>query len=194
MDRVLVWKAAGLWMEQAMRLRVGIDIGADGAIALFHDTNGIVHLDYCKLARVANELNAAEIAKFILQYDTEDCHVVIEDLHSVFGSSAKSNFAFGGNNGLIIGMLQMLQVPYTKVAPKAWQKLMWQGIRPVEIDTGKKKKDGSIKYKTDTKATSLIAAQRLFPRESFLATDRSKVPHNGIVDAVLMAEYCRRNF
>lgn len=173
-----------------MKIRVGIDIGANGAIALFTDNS----LSYMKLPKTGNEINISEVVDFILQYDTGDCHVVIEDLHSVFGSSAKSNFQFGVNNGLIIGMLQVLRIPFTKIAPKKWQKEMWEGIRPIEINTGKKKKDGTPKYKIDTKATSLIAAKRLFPKENFLPSDRSKVPHDGIVDAVLMAEYCRRNF
>jgi len=124
-------------------------------------------------------------------------HCVIEDLHNVFGSSAASNFTFGVNNGLVIGMLQCSQIPFTKIGPKKWQKEMWQGIRPVEIPVIKKKihqqdKKGNLKYKVDTKATSLVAVKRLFPNELFLATERSKVPHDGIVDAVLLCEFCRR--
>lgn len=174
------------------KLSIGIDIGASGAVALITPDN----LGYWTIPKVGDQLNMGELSDQITAWinKSTEVHCVIEDLHSVFGSSAKSNFAFGVNNGLIIGMLQTLYIPFTKVAPKAWQKQMWQGIRPVEINTGKKKKDGTPKYKIDTKATSLIAAQRLFPKEKFLASERSKKPHDGIVDSLLLAEFCRRNF
>jgi hypothetical protein len=176
------------------KISIGVDIGSNGGYAII--VNGI--LSYGIIPYISKgELDMSalkEIIHNVYKNSFVDIHVVIEDLHSVFGSSAKSNFAFGINNGLVIGMLQTLELPYIKVAPKTWQKEMWQGIRPIKINTGKKKKDGTPKYKIDTKATSLIAANRLFPKESFLATERSKKSHDGIVDAVLLAEYCRRKF
>lgn len=174
------------------KIYAGVDIGSNGGVCVINGDT----LTYCKTPKIANEIDAYQLATFIISASNgnDNIHIVIEDLHSIFGTSAKSNFAFGVNNGIVIGMLQSLQLPYTKVSPKAWQKQIWQGIRPVQISTGKKNKDGLPKYKTDTKATSLLAAKRLFPKESFLATERSKVPHDGIVDSVLLAEYARRNF
>ena len=46
--------------------------------------------------------------------------------------------------------------------------------------------------KVDTKATSLTAAKRLWPGDGFLASPKSKVAHDGIVDAMLIAEAARR--
>jgi len=184
-----------------MKISIGIDIGSDGAYAVFVDDK----LVYGKIPYISEEPDMKglcnEICKHLPNEVTGEysIHCVIEDLHSVFGSSAASNFTFGKNNGLIIGMLQVIEIPYTKVAPKKWQKQMWEGIRPVEKSVIKKgvhqknKKD-ELKYKIDTKETSLIAAKRLFPKETFLATERSKVAHDGIVDAVLIATYCKRNF
>lgn len=181
-----------------MKISIGIDIGSDGAYAIFVDNK----LQYGKIPYMSEEPDMRALFDIIFEAipslsDVEEfsMHAVIEDLHSVYGSSAKSNFEFGKNNGLIIGMLQVAEIPFTKIGPKKWQKEMWQGIRPVEVLVkGKVNKDGSPKKKVDTKATSLIAAKRLFPKETFLATERSKVPNHNIVDAVLIAEYCRRNF
>jgi hypothetical protein len=39
---------------------------------------------------------------------------------------------------------------------------------------------------------ALIAAKRLFPNESFLATEKSKKPHDGMVDSTLICEWGRR--
>lgn len=174
------------------KIRIGIDIGANGAYAIFIDNElkqygkipGKDELDMKALINILTDFN-----------DATSYHAAFEDLHSIFGSSAKSNFQFGVNNGLVIGMLQTASMPYTKIQAKKWQKEMWEGIRPVEILVkGKTNKDGSPKYKIDTKATSLLAAKRLFPKESFLATERSKVSHDGIVDAVLIGSYCNRHF
>ncbi len=181
-----------------VKISIGIDIGSDGAYTIMHDSK---IYKYGKIPYVGEEEAdmKALFDEILTSIPNEgngiDMHIVIEDLHSVFGSSASSNFEFGKNNGLVIGMLQIMAIPFTKVAPKKWQKQMWEGIRPVEIiNKGKFNKDGSQKYKVDTKATSLIAAKRIFPKETFLATQRSTVPHNGIVDSALLAEYCRRNY
>ena len=54
-------------------------------------------------------------------------------------------------------------------------------------------KTGS-KTKVDTKAMALMAAKRLFPKVNLIMTERSTTPHDGLVDALLMAEYARRKF
>jgi hypothetical protein len=187
------------------KIRVGIDIGSDGAIAIFKDD---ALIEYGKLPLVADELDMKGMVDMILRHiddATKSVHVLMEDLASIFGTSASSNFQFGFNNGLIVGALQAIEMPFSKIQAKKWQKAMFEGIRPVEVPSMEKKqkgipavqkrnKDGSPKYKVDTKATALIAAKRLFPKETFLATQRSKVPHDGIVDSVLIGLYCSRNF
>lgn len=183
------------------KIRVGVDIGSDGAIAIFSDGQLV---KYVKLPKVADELDMRGMTEILLTYPLEDIHILMEDLHSVFGAGAASNFTFGVNNGLVVGALQALQLPYSKIGAKKWQKIAWEGIRPVEKAVMKKikgqpafhekNKKGELKYKTDTKQTSLIAAKRIFPKETFLATERSSVPHNGIVDAALIGWVCARMY
>jgi hypothetical protein len=213
-------------------LRIGIDIGANGAIAFFKDGK---LKEYYAFPKSDDRPDLKAFVNLLLErVDGEDnIHTIIEDLHSIFGTSAKSNFQFGWINGSMEAILTSFNIPYTKVQAKKWQKEMWEGIRPVEVkfksklneifppeplpvpkpvssgefnmdrflneDSGlrdaapvESKKNPRVKI--DTKATSLIAAKRLFPEEKFLATSRSKVPHDGIVDAVLIGEYCKRNF
>lgn len=187
-----------------MRVRIGVDIGGLGAIAFFVEGN---LQKYYAMPQVEKRPDIQAFMAILLRHVTaeDDVHAVIEDLHSIFGTSAKSNFQFGWINGVVETALVALSIPYTKVMPKKWQKSIWEGVRPVEIISYEKKqkgisaepklnKDGTIKHKIDTKATSLLAAKRLFPEETFLATTRSSVPHDGIVDAVLIGEYCKRNF
>lgn len=50
------------------------------------------------------------------------CLLAIEDVHSMFKVSAKANFNFGYNVGLINGLLQVMQIPVIHIPPKTWQK------------------------------------------------------------------------
>jgi hypothetical protein len=163
-----------------MKIYVGIDPGKEGAVAAT-DGETIQYYPFPKIGREVDIQGLTEILSAFKEF--EQIHVVLENVHSIAGSSAKSNFSFGHTNGIIEGVLVACKIPYTKVQPKEWQKEMFNGI-PVQ------QKDG----KNDTKLMSLLAAKRLFPEETFLATQRSKVPHDGLTDAVLMSEYCRRKF
>ena len=172
---------------------IGIDPGSSGGVA-YIDTEKNKHAAI-KMPVIKSVFDLNEFSKIMRRLlSTDHHHVVMEDVHSIFGMSAKSNFSFGKNVGNIEGVLASFSAKYTKVTPKVWQAEMWQGINIVKINTGKKTKSGNVKYKTDTKATSLLAAKRLFPEDDFLASERSSKPHDGIIDALLMAEYAKRKF
>lgn len=175
-------------------ISIGIDVGKNGAITFINKDKTLKGFHTIPLVKTEIDVNAlADILKKL--NDNHSIGVVgVEDVHSIFGVSSKANFQFGRCLGLIEGVISSLNVSCVKVSPKNWQKDMWEGIPPIKINTGKKTKTGEVKYKINTKATSLLAAKKLFPNEDFLATSRSKVPHNGIVDALLIAEYCRRKF
>ena len=126
-----------------------------------------------------------------------DVLIIVEDVHSIFGVGAKSNFQFGRALGILEGIISALNIPYIKIAPKKWQATCFAGV-PVVYKPGKIKinKDGKEKLSqpVDNKAMALIAAKRIFPNVSFLATERSKVDHDGIIDASLMAYYAKLNY
>ncbi len=46
--------------------------------------------------------------------------------------------------------------------------------------------------KVNTKKTSLACAKRLWPNDTFVKNERCKTAHDGIVDAMLIAEATRR--
>lgn len=163
---------------------MGIDPGANGGIAIYA---GGDMLKLYTIPKIGDSVNVLELCRILL-----DCkelykvsHCVIEDVHSIFGSSAKSNFQFGWIVGILEALLVSNAIPFTKVAPKTWQKQMHEGI-PKMIKSGK--------TSADTKAMSLLAAKRLFPTETFLATAKSSKPHDGLYDAALLAVYSYRNF
>lgn len=164
-----------------MKIRAAFDVGKDGAIAVFRDEKLVFKT---VIPTIGNQIDLSEIRKILTNYECENIHVVVEDVHAIYGAAAKSTFNFGWSLGILEGMLTGMRIPYTKVAPKEWQKEMWKGVQPVY-------KSGKV---IDTKATSLLAAKRLFPNEDLRKSERAEKPHDGIVDALLMAEYCRRKF
>ena len=173
-----------------MKYSIGVDPGKTGSIVVIDEKKNMI---ICNIQTVGKEIDIHHISRFLNAYK-ENSHAVIEDVHSIFGAGAKSNFQFGRALGIIEGIICSLSIPFTKVAPKKWQAEMWEGVRPVLLPTGKKKKDGSVKTKIDTKATSAIACKRLFPNTDFRPTERSKKDHNGAIDAALIAVYCQRKF
>lgn len=172
------------------KIRVGIDVGKDGGIAVFVNDK----LESLEVTpNIGTQIDLKRIVD-ILQSNNDgvhsDFHVVVENVHAIGGSAAGATFSFGWSLGILEGILVALSIPYTKVTPKDWQKELWQGINPI-IKTPK----GESKRKVvDTKATSLLAAQRLFPSVDFRKSERASKAHDGMVDAILLAEYCRRKF
>lgn len=63
----------------------------------------------------------------------------IEDVHSLYGMSAKSNFSFGGNVQSAATLLEILLHPnedlLTKVQPKEWQKAVGITAKGKDIKT-----------------------------------------------------------
>lgn len=172
------------------KIRVGIDVGKDGGIAVFKDEK----LDLLQVTpNIGTQIDLRGISQILETYYNQphtDFHVVVEDVHAIGGSAAGATFVFGWSLGILEGILVGLSIPYTKVAPKEWQSQLWQGVKPVI----KPPKGESKRKVVDTKATSLLAAQRLFPNVDFRKSERATKAHDGMVDAILLAEYCRRKF
>ena len=133
------------------------------------------------------------ISKFIDEKDPTRAHThcIIEEVHAVFGSSAKSTFAFGEINGFIKGFMVAHGVPYTLVAPKIWQSNVW--INQDKIFKYGTDKDGKAKKSINTKSTSYNAARRLFPNIDLKRTPKCKSFDDNKVDSLLICEYARRN-
>lgn len=166
---------------------VGIDPGAHGYVAMQYEGKfehfSIADNDLYQLSKIMAEMrsNYAEIV------------CVIEDVHSVFGSSAKSTFNFGFNKGYLIGLLAANKIPYVLVQPKTWQKEIWVNSDMIVNYKKVKIKDKEItKKEVDTKNTSINAAKRLFPHIDFRKSERCKNLDDNKVDATLMSEYARR--
>ena len=102
-----------------------------------------------------------------------ECICYLEHVHAMPKQGVSSTFNFGMNFGFIQGVLKAYSIPYELVTPQKW------------------KKEFSC---TSDKNTSIEVCKRLFPYASLKATDRCKKDHDGMAEALLIAEYGRRHY
>lgn len=169
------------------KLYIGIDVGAKGFISM--QKNGV----WEHYSIEDNDLYQLNDIMLKARLDNDSIICVIEDVHAIFGSSAKATFQFGFNKGYLIGLLTANQIPYTLVAPKEWQREMWQNADMVVsykkvVVKGKE----TTRKEVNTKQTSINCCKRLFPTLDLRKTERAKKIDDNKVDSILMAEYARR--
>lgn len=172
------------------KIWAAVDPGKKGAI-VFIDEHG--DLEIHTMPTIANkekEYDLQELRAVLMKYSSRIVHLVIEDVHSIFGASAAGNFDFGMGVGMIRMGAAMAQIPFTLVQPKVWQKKMFEGVSVIKKPGKREEGRGSL----DTKAMALVAVQRLYPKLDLRKSSRSENPHDGLIDALLMANYCKKTF
>lgn len=166
-----------------MKIRIGIDVGKKGGITCIqvNTSNNNKFITTWKTPLVNEEIDLNQLVDIIknITEGHSDILIAIEAVSTVPKSSARSNFQFGRALGLLEGLVTGMNLPFIKIHAKKWQKLFFEGIPE------SKRTDGKV----DTKGMALQAAKRLYPSVNLLATQRSKVPHDGIVDSLGIAHY-----
>ena len=163
-----------------MKAFIGIDNGLSGAIAVLNTDGGILATWLMPAVKVGKgrEFWPRGLAAGLC--DLQGGTVVLErpTKHAAGVLSLCSTWCcYGG----IRAVLELQQFRVHEVAtPRQWQKTFWAVPK---MPKGQK---------FDTKAAALRVARQLWPEQSFLATARCTTPHNGIVDALLIAEHGRR--
>jgi hypothetical protein len=168
---------------------IGIDNGLDGGIAVLSLTGEIIATYVMPKTTGprgkgidANVVDARAFSSIIGDYLAAE-YVAIErpagsqDVNAV--QSMADSFATCRTIILCRG-----QTLHTLTAYE-WQRSFWPA--PPRAKKGEPKLP-----KFDTKRAAALAARAIWPGRVFLATARSKVAHDGIVDACLIAEHMRR--
>lgn len=142
---------------------IGIDPGKKGALAVIFDDKSVY-------------VTSFDGDKYIyylekLGKDNSDVRCCIEDVHAMHGNGVTASFNFGKSYGWLLGMLDTLKIPYQAVSVQKW------------------KKEYGL---TSDKAQSIEVCRRLFPNVILKRTDRCKKDDDGLAEALLLAEYCRR--
>ena len=148
-------------------LIAGIDPGTNGAIAVL-DSENPDSVDLLDLKKK----NTSEIFNWsrLHTWNTHPHVIWIEDVHSMHGMSAKSNFGFGKNVGMITTIAELTWDEVKTVTPKIWQKYL--GI--------------TVKGKAIKKEVAKIA-QDLYPNAELYGQRGGLL--DGRADALMIAHY-----
>lgn len=172
---------------------LGADPGKNGAIVLLSTAfnSDLIYKDDIILFPTPctkdKELDLEAIHNFLQTYNGRIAKCYLEEVHAVASTSMGSMFTFGFVTGELYALLRLLSyeekpMQVEQVSPAIWQKSVWEPKHIVWKNTGINERK-----KKDTKATSLNAAKDIFPGVSFITKKRSTKPHDGCVDAALIA-------
>jgi hypothetical protein len=162
-----------------MKYYLGIDNGVSGGLVALSTAPGLPPLAMLpmpvKRARKGNEVDVREVLAWLNLHEIRlsECMTIIEEPGG--SKSAKAATSMAGAFHALRAMLEVHRARYERVTPHAWQRVMLPGCKPGE-----------------TKERALETAQRLWPGTDWRATDRCRLPHDGLIDAALIAEYGRR--
>jgi crossover junction endodeoxyribonuclease RuvC len=142
---------------------IGVDPGKSGGFALINTETNVAK------TFPWDDTAFIETMKAVHSLDVVAC---VEKVGAMPGQGVTSMFNFGHSAGFIHGVLSAFDIPYQLVPPQKWKK---------EYSLGPDKEQ------------AIKACERLFPNVSLLATPRCRKPSDGMAEALLMAEYARRN-
>lgn len=152
---------------------IGVDPGKKGGLCVMSKDGGIV-----ELLRLGDDFVVAELLRRYSQtMDRVNSKCFVEQVGAMPGQGVTSMFTFGQGFGFLLGVLCALKIPYSTVTPHRWQKKMHTGI------PGK----GTL----DAKKRSLLVVRQNYP-DAEIVPQGCRVPHDGLVDAILIADYGRR--
>ena len=146
---------------------IGIDPGKNGGIAVIDTYEKVL-----QTIPYSDEALLDLFEKISRMYDDARFSVCcLEKVGARPGQGVVSMFSFGQSVGYIKGVLEAFKIPYQEISPQKWKKEF--GLN-------------------SEKAASAEVCRKLFPDVNLLASSRCKKPHDGMAEALLMAEYARR--
>lgn len=152
---------------------IGIDPGKNGGIAYIQESYMQASCISPCLLKNTFVFDEKGLVSLLKKFNPDVCVAYVEQVHAMPKQGVSSTFNFGMNFGFIQGVLKAYDIPYELVTPQKW------------------KKEFSC---TSDKNTSIEVCKRLFPNVNLKATDRCKKDHDGMAEALLIAEYGRRHY
>ena len=153
---------------------VGVDPGQKGGLAIMKDGACTGH----PMPLAGKEVDTRAVADLVMgEYDlvledpSNHILVVVEKVHAMPKQGVSSTFKFGLNYGRILGAIEALGLRYELVTPQAWKKAILAGTN--------KGKTAAVEF-----------VHRRYPSVN-LMPGRMRTHHDGIADAVCLAEYGR---
>ncbi len=162
-----------------MPLYVGADPGLSGGLAILDedgDVLTVIPMPTKLGARGKTLVSCSAIWDFLegaAETWGEIKLVTMEENHARDTDAKDSIWSFARTTGRLEAVIELLELPMLTPTPQAWKAEMLR-------DTDKSK-EAAIGY-----------VQQRYPGVNLLATARSRKPHDGMAESVLMAEFGRR--
>lgn len=212
---------------------LGIDTGKEGYVALV-DQHGQLASTWATPLLTSEDYDAAAMLSILRNNAPLVALCALEEPITVRDQHPQSALVAGRGHGLWLALLTACSIPYERVEPSAWKKVMgcWidapktprgQGLKartglgrdelmqrvgtirrrikeghvPTEeervlVATCKTSASNSAARKKAAKEASIERAHALFPGVDFRANERCRVPHDGKVEASLLALFALR--
>ena len=152
---------------------MGIDNGLDGGLCAISAFNGDLIAKTampCQQRSKKREIDTRKVNEWLLDLNTPFVLAIEEPLAHAKSSQAVRSMAI--SFGKLIGMAECKDYEVARVSVQKWQRKML-GFVP----------------KGMTKIAALNTAERLAPEENWLKNKRCRTPHDGMIDAFLIARY-----
>jgi len=158
-----------------LQVIIGIDNGISGGLCAISSHDGLL-IDSIPMpieeVSGKSEVRVRGILYWLDQFSPLSTVVAIEEpLRHAKSSQAMRSMSI--SFGKILGLCETIEYPVCRVQVKEWQ----------DIELGKRLAKGQ------TKVVALSKARGYWPDEEWLATNRSRTPHDGMIDAALIAHY-----
>ena len=152
-----------------MKRFIGIDVGQEGAFAMISEDGEIE----------VYPMDEWLLIERLTQWSFDECIAVVEKASTRPGQGIASSGKFMEGAGFIRGVLQTLHIPFEITPPPKWKRLYGANLGREYSYAEKKAKDIEI-------------CKRLFPNVSLKKTPKCRTDSDGMADALLICEYCRR--
>jgi hypothetical protein len=159
---------------------IGIDNGISGGLVAISAHHGLIIATTTmpsRKHRTRNEVDIQAVHSWICRvtnHQPDQATYIIEEPNN--SRNASTAYSVAASFHALRGYLDAYRADVRRITPQSWQKAMLG-----KVPSG------------ETKAFALAKVREIWPEETWLATPRSKVPHEGIVDAFLIAEHGRRH-
>ena len=154
---------------------IGVDNGLTGGlVAISKHTGGVVAKTPMptKIRLRRSEIDTRRVYEWVMSLDTPFLFAVEEPLHHARSSQAVRSM--GISFGKLLGLAESREWDHCCVPVYNWQKKMLGRVA-----------------KGETKKAALRAAVDLAPDECWRKSKRAVTPHDGMIDAFLIAHYVR---
>lgn len=144
---------------------MGIDIGKNGAAVVINDSGRIV-------GKALFKKEMSEFCQMLTHVFIKNIYV--EQVFGFRGMGVKQTFGIGHSAGFIDGILLAHRKTAQYVSPRTWQAFF--GLKDM---------------KEEKKERVRVLAKQYFLNETFLASDRCSIAHDGLCDAAMIALWGR---